>query len=405
MEGYRLSPQQARLYLRQDHSSPLASAQCVMRLEGELLPSALSEALRRSVARHVIFRTRFLRPPGVKLPLQVISDTATFGWLVLDPTDIQAAVSHDGHPPDGDSLTRALLEHERARERTRDLASDPVLRASLWQVSDKLHLLALTLPALCADTQTFHNLAAEIAEGYGACVRGESFDEASAAGEAVQYLQFSEWQNEVLADEDAAVGKEYWRQQELGGAATQVLPFAASSDERVARGRVRVALDPAVSTLSEALGYEEEEVLLSCWQVLVRRLAGGEATITAVHDGRKYDELRPAMGLFARTLPLRIDWPEGTKLPALAAAVSAQAREAAEWQEYFAWDEVVGAGGMGAGRGVGFEYERRGKGVEESGVRFEIAEMEVEGEGEGVRARCVRGGEGHLWCEIEYAEG
>ncbi|MCA1628485.1 MAG: amino acid adenylation domain-containing protein, partial [Acidobacteria bacterium] len=29
----------------------------------------------------------------------------------------------------------------------------------------------------------------------------------------------------------------------------------------------------------------------------------------------------------------------------------------------------------------------------------------MEGEGEGVRARCVRGGEGHLWCEIEYAEG
>ena len=69
LAGYRLSPQQRRLWaLRQEGGS--YRVQCGWRLQGGLDRAALLRTLGVLVARHEILRTRFVASPGVKLPLQ-----------------------------------------------------------------------------------------------------------------------------------------------------------------------------------------------------------------------------------------------------------------------------------------------------------------------------------------------
>jgi amino acid adenylation domain-containing protein len=411
IEAYRISPQQAHLFLRQRNQTEPLLAQCVIRLDGPLDLNALQRALTQVVARHAILRTGFMRPEAIKLPLQVISEEARFDWRVLDAKVIKAANTAAVAAPaveDVELLGHALLEAERAR--SFDLENGPVLHAALLPLSGEQHLLALSLPALCADTRTLHNLFRELSAAY---VRSQR-DESENAEEAVQYLQFSEWQNEVLADEEAEAGKQYWHSQEVSSAPDLMLPFPAprgagsNAVDANDTGRVRLALNAGVADVAQALGLSEEVLLLSCWQALVWRLSGKSEVVTGqAQDGRKYEELKDALGLFARVLPLRTEWPEGMTLAEAAREVEERVGEGRQWQEYFSWERAgvaaMEAGSSARSAGVGYEYEQRPETVEAAGVSFSIAAQEVAGEGESVKLKCVRAGT-ELWAEVEYAQ-
>jgi amino acid adenylation domain-containing protein len=406
IEGYRISPQQSHVFLRQRGVAGPLLAQCVIHLDGIVDLSALQEAIAKVVSRHGILRTRFVRPAGIKLPLQVISDEARLDWRVVDSTASPLTRSNGDLPAPNDleRLSRALLEQE--REIFFDLADGAMLHVAALPLTAKSCLLALSVPTLCSDTLTLHNLFREIGKAYvgGGHENGDA--------EPVQYLQFSEWQNEVLSDDNAAIGKEYWQQREMGGTHNLMLPFAAirrdvdgSEAEVELRStakpkRIRVSLNARVTELAQQLQSSEEIVLLCCWQVLLWQLSGESAvTTTHVQNGRKYDELAGALGLFARSLPLVSALNEGMTLATLAREVSERVAEGGQWQEYFVPDESGDS--SDSARGIGYEYERRPEPLEGRDVRFDIVVQEVEGEGEAVKLRCVRSGE-ELWATLDY---
>src|SRR5207247_5327448 len=76
VEGFRLSPQQKRLWLLQADQSPAYRAQGMIEIEGALDLPALSAALQQVVEQHEILRTTFQRLAGTTLPVQVIADRA-----------------------------------------------------------------------------------------------------------------------------------------------------------------------------------------------------------------------------------------------------------------------------------------------------------------------------------------
>ena len=79
-EGFRLSPQQRRLWLLQQGGDRLPyRAQCAILVEGELDATRLRAALSRAVERNEILRTGFQSLPGMAVPVQVISDGAVRG--------------------------------------------------------------------------------------------------------------------------------------------------------------------------------------------------------------------------------------------------------------------------------------------------------------------------------------
>src|SRR5262245_60561858 len=111
LEGFRISPQQRRLWaVQQGH--PALRAQCAIVLEGPLDRQALERALRAVVARHEALRTTFRGGSVLAVPLQVVAEGAE-PWSWLDPAgDVLLA---DRNLPaaleQGPLLRAALVEH------------------------------------------------------------------------------------------------------------------------------------------------------------------------------------------------------------------------------------------------------------------------------------------------------
>src|SRR5215204_415556 len=209
IESFRLSPQQQRLWLLQQGRG-VYGAQCVIQLEGELDADALQQALGQIIARHEILRTAFQRSPGMKFPLQAIAFKGTPAWSSLDWRNLGAAEQ---------AARFAELTAEELAAGF-DLTMGRLVRAVLVQFDAERHKLVISLPALSADNRTLQNLLDEISRAYAAQLSDSALDDE----ERMQYLQFSEWQNEVLSDEDAGVGKEHWERQSFPATQKNSLP-------------------------------------------------------------------------------------------------------------------------------------------------------------------------------------
>ena len=318
IEGFRLSPQQQRLWRLRDGCAA-GTAQCVLNLAGDLSVPALEQALSAVVARHEILRTRFERLPGMEMPIQVISG---------ESLPVFRKVALDGGP---ESL-ESLLEQERG---------SPGLdqgRFALVSTSGS-SLLVVTLPALLADSWSLDNLAAEIARAYGAAAHlGEGPDE------PLQYVQFSEWQNEVLDDAGAREAREFWHRQSPGEDDARELPLEApdlpgiGGIYPVSLLRISCALPPAsargVERVARGQGASLEAFLLTCWGGLLARLAGSpEIAVDVFFDGRKFAELAEALGPFGRLLPLRLRGLDGRSFARALGRVEATLSDARRWQE------------------------------------------------------------------------
>ena len=77
-----------------------------------------------------------------------------------------------------------------------DLKHDPAARFCLFRMSESERILMTGLPSVCADSRSLKNLFREIARAYAARLRGEELP-----GQPVQYVDFVEWQKEMLEQE------------------------------------------------------------------------------------------------------------------------------------------------------------------------------------------------------------
>ena len=73
VEGFRLSPQQRRLWkLQEEDGARSFGSQLVLSLDGRLRVEALRLALEKVCARHEALRTTFRSLPGVVMPVQSV---------------------------------------------------------------------------------------------------------------------------------------------------------------------------------------------------------------------------------------------------------------------------------------------------------------------------------------------
>src|SRR5215467_918752 len=86
--GYRLSPQQARVWALAQRSQTYR-AQCAILIEGRL-----KVALAVITGRHGILRTTFHRAAGLRLPVQVVADQGDVAWSQADLTDLPNVAAH-----------------------------------------------------------------------------------------------------------------------------------------------------------------------------------------------------------------------------------------------------------------------------------------------------------------------
>ena len=337
--GFPLSPQQKHLWLlHQSGTGAPWRSQCAISIEGNLSLNALDSSLQKIVERHEILRTSFQRQPGLKIPFQVIADVSR---PRLERVDLSGLEINEQR-----ALIKELVKVE--ADRSFDFENDSPLRQSLVTLSRNRHLLIVTLPAICADAKTLRNLIRELVQFY---------ESAPVEGEPMQYADFSQWQNELLAadDEEAQSGKAFWQEQNVS-TPPGLLPFEGESGEESGSRSIEpdIALFSSRHVIPDLTLPQESDMavqvrsmtafLLACWQTLLWRLTGqSDFVVDAINDGRDYEELEAALGPYAKSLPLNSSFENDPRFGELVERVQESIDSAREWQAYFNPEESAGS--------------------------------------------------------------
>ncbi|MFL6211451.1 MAG: non-ribosomal peptide synthetase [Pyrinomonadaceae bacterium] len=366
LEGFELSPQQRRAWeLRQAGGGLPYHAQCVVEIDGALDAAALTVAVRETVARHEILRTDFRQLPGMLIPVQVVTDDEADELSLFDLSALTA--DEQEHHISQWLADARLPQAEGGRVRP--------LRAALFARAGGTHALTLSLSTLYADRAGLENLVAAVARSYGAAAQSDV-----PAEEPLQYADLAAWQNELAAAEESEPGRAYWRESLPPEPGAPRLPGggrharAAEFDPRVLTATIGAESFAQLNARAARHDTTSQNVLLACWQLLLRRLGGlAEVAVGVRFSGRKYDELEESIGPLARYLPVRCDVDDELSFTELLARTTAATEAAARWQECFAW-ELTGAemGDHGAPpfMPICFDFAREGATHAVAGVMF-----------------------------------
>ena len=392
--GFRLSAQQERVWAQQGVEAPAWAAVCTVLIEGPLQPSRLQEALRRLTARHEILRTLFHRQPGLKLPFQVIRDSVEPAYNTVSLSSRSAS----------EQKNELELLMRGAHQAAFDLEAGPTLKVLVAELAADRHALVLSVPALCADTRSLHILASELSREYA----GDT-----PADDAMQYADIVEWQNELLEGEDTRAGRDFWRDYfrhlDLSAAGSLALPFetkpgAAAFTPELCEVSPDATTARQVETACRAQNATLQDWLLTCWFVLLSRLTGREAiTVGCGFDGRKYQELEDALGIFAKFLPLRSSIAADARFDTLLREVKESVSEANKWQESFAWSKVEGlTDPNNLAIPLGFECHQGPQKQSAGEVSFHLEHASVHLERYQLKLVVVQGEERGLSLEFHY---
>jgi amino acid adenylation domain-containing protein len=264
-----------------------------IRLGGAVSVPALSRALAELVRRHEVLRTTFALD-GAR-PAAVIHDDVAVP-LVVTRWDA----------PSPDALRAATAA---ALAAPFDLATGPLLRAQLFELDAREHLLFLTLHHIVCDAWTLGILRRELAALYEAF----SQDRASPLADLpVQYVDYAAWQRGWLSGDVLTRELSYWKDQLQGAPAALDLPTDSPRPPVMShRGELRTftlpeALSTGLAELARREGVTLFMLLLAAFETLLHRYAGqGDLLVGTPIAGRSRAETEGLVGVFLNTLVLR----------------------------------------------------------------------------------------------------
>ena len=198
IEGFRLSPPQRHVWLRQGDEVGPYRVCAIVSVTGAIDPSRIEAALRSLVERHEILRTTYRQLSGMTMPMQVIE--SDHGWS-LDQEDVRA-LGREEQAAAVDARFRALAESPL------DLDRGPVWRAHLLIQSATDAKLLLMWPSLVADVASVRIVVEEVAR----FVDGDVSFDPSGDDLPLQHVEVAEWQHELLEADGTAAGREFWQQ-------------------------------------------------------------------------------------------------------------------------------------------------------------------------------------------------
>ncbi|MFL5348129.1 MAG: amino acid adenylation domain-containing protein, partial [Hyalangium sp.] len=268
-----------------------------VRLDGALDLAALERSFNELVRRHESLRTTFRNGP--EGATQVIAPAVQQPLPVVELTGL----------PEGarDAEARRLAIQE--AQRPFDLARGPLLRTLLLRLGEHQHVLLVTMHHIVSDGWSMALLIREMGLLYEAFSTGRP----SPLPElALQYADYSAWQQGWLQGEALDAQLTYWREHLAG--APQVLELPTDHPRPATqshRGATRSALLPLPLTeglqeLARAEGVTPFMLVLTAFQVLLHRYSGQEDLVVGTDvANRHHAEIEGLIGFFVNQLALR----------------------------------------------------------------------------------------------------
>ena len=300
-ERLPLSFAQQRLWFLHElePTSSFYNVPVAVRLRGRLRIDAMQRTLNEIVRRHESLRTSF--PTIDAQPVQSIAPTLALDLSLIDLS----------------TLREEEREHEAQRRATEEarapfnLATGPLVRASLLRLGAEDHVLLVTMHHIVSDGWSMGVLIREV----GALYRAFIDNEPSPVPELpVQYADFAVWQRRWLAGEVFETHLRYWRRQLGGELPVLKLPtdkprpdvqsFRGSSESL----QLPMRLVEELNVLSKREGVTFFMLLLAAFKALLSRYTEqSDIVIGSPIANRNRVELEGLIGFFVNTLTLRTD--------------------------------------------------------------------------------------------------
>ncbi|MFF9403897.1 condensation domain-containing protein, partial [Streptomyces sp. NPDC014744] len=263
-----------------------------LRLTGVLNVAALRSAVAGLVARHEALRTTFDSVDGRGIQ------------TIHAPEDIEVAVRIAEAA--GEDGLRAMLAEEAALPF--DLRNGPLTRVLLVRLSEREHVLALSMHHIVTDGWSMGVVTRELSALYAAAVHGE---DGALPELPVQYPDFAVWQREHLAGEALDGQLDHWRDKLSG-----LEPLALPTDRprpavRTSAGALHAFEVPSeladrLTRLSQERGASLFMGLTAVTQLLLSRYSRQrDIAVGTVVSGRERAEIEELVGFFVNTLVLR----------------------------------------------------------------------------------------------------
>jgi amino acid adenylation domain-containing protein len=296
--------------------SPVYVVPVAYELDGPLDVAALRSALNWLVVRHEALHTVYRNHDGG--PVQVVGP-----FRAVDCPVVEA----------GEDVREAL---RREAARTFDLSRDLMLRATVFRIAPRRHVLLLALHHIAGDGWSVGVLLRELSSAYSCYLTGEEPPDAPLP---VQYADFAVWQRHWLESGRLEKSLAYWKKQ-LDGVPTLETP---SDRPRPARrstrgGRMGVSLPASLCRglreVSSKEGATLFMTLLAGFQALLHRYTGQtDFCVGAPIANRTELETEGLIGYFANTLALRADLRQDPSFRTMLARVRATALDAYTHQD------------------------------------------------------------------------
>jgi amino acid adenylation domain-containing protein len=332
LQGYSLSPQQARLWEWQKKSL-IYQTTCMIQIEGQLERWRFKKAIESIVKRHEILHTIFYSSPDTEIPLQVIDDDRVWSLVEVNLNFL-----------DPDYQRRSLDDLFTTLQYDRDnLQHGPLLRIWLFRLTDKKQIIMIHLPALCADSQSMSILVDELARTYA---------RETLPGEVLQYADVAAWQEDLLQSKATAPKRLYWQRMDLSQLFSLHLPFERKADDAGKDGdsyflphvqelSLSDDLTQQIKLICQNYDVSPSSFLLACWEILLWHLSEGTINIVGVAgNGRSYDELQHSLGLYTRFIPVSSYLEQERLFHVFLASVDYSLQKSLKQQLYFNWEDV-----------------------------------------------------------------
>jgi amino acid adenylation domain-containing protein len=282
-----LSFSQQRLWFldQMEPGTSLYNMPALLRLIGPLDLTVLRAAFAEVVRRHEALRTTFPARRGA--PRQEIHPFLSIPLPLVDLSGLP------------EEARRLGIEETR---RPFDLTAGPLLRALLFRVERKDHVLAVTMHHIVSDGWSVGVLVRELAALYA----GETLPPLP-----VQYADFAVWQREWFAGGVLDTQLSWWRERLAGVPLVLEVPADRSRPPvRSLRGAEVVFEIPAngLAALGRKSGTTLFMTLFAGFQTLLHRITGQDDFLIGTPvAGRRRPEIEGLIGFFVNTLPLPAD--------------------------------------------------------------------------------------------------
>ncbi|MEM9008621.1 MAG: condensation domain-containing protein, partial [Cyanobacteria bacterium P01_F01_bin.86] len=269
-------------------------------LQGHLDIAALEQSFQALLQRHEALRTTFASP--AEQPVQAIAPTAqTWALNHLDWQGLPAAEQES-------QIQQQILQET---QQPFDLTQGPLLRATLLHLSDRDHILLISVHHIVFDGWSEGILWRELAALYEAFATQQA---SPLPDLPIQYGDFAHWQRQWLQGDFLDALLKYWRNQLGHGLQALQLPTdhprPTVQTRRSATQKLALSesLTKSLKTLSRQTGATLFATLLAAFKVLLQRYTDQtDLCVCSPIANRNRKELRGLIGYFVNLLILRTD--------------------------------------------------------------------------------------------------